>query len=159
MTRSSNPLVATIADQVVPAILPATVDSMRSTRQPLPMPDLSALPQDQSLVYATSRIDTNGVLVAGHLLDTLGWKPGDRISSTISNHLVLFRRELHAPTILSRKRSIHVPSSARHACGIRSGTTLLLAAAPFYDLLVLHPESAVHQMMVLFHRNVASYEH
>ncbi|CRK56875.1 hypothetical protein [Alloactinosynnema sp. L-07] len=53
--------------------------------------------------------------------------------------------------VVPKKRSLVIPVSARRACGIRPRDTLLLVAAPQFQVLLVHPPSVLDRMMTLYH--------
>ena len=54
------------------------------------------------------------------------------------------------PLAVSRQGRVHLPAAVRHACGIRPGDRLLLAAEPTDGVLVVHPLAALDAMVSRF---------
>jgi len=150
--------VGNIADQVVSALLPASVIRPSHALVPLPMVDLLPVVQEGSLVYAMGRADASGTVAATQVLNALGWHTGDRVDIGTIRNVVVIRRSTRGRYTVPRKRVIVIPAAARHACGIRAGVSLLLAAAPEHQTLIVHAESALDLMMTLYYEAIKSNE-
>jgi hypothetical protein len=120
---------------------------------PLPMIDLRTLFQDTSMVYAMARVDQWGTVAARSILDTLDWRPGDRLNIRAQRDLVVVHLDNRGLYSLPRKRVVVVPSAVRNSAHIHSGDTVLLAATPKHSILIIHAASAINTMMTLYHKD------
>lgn len=143
----------TIAEQIVTAVVPSGVLRASEPPGPLPMLDLRALFQDTSMVYSMARVDRWGTVAARSILDTLGWRPGNRLSIRPQRDLVIVHLDARGTYSLPRKPVVAIPFAARNSSHIHTGDTVLLAATPAHSILIIHGTSAINTMMTLYHRD------
>lgn len=121
--------------------------------EPLPLAAARlAASTDGSLRYAISRIDDYGKVPAAHLLDSLGWHPGNRLAVAVDRNVAIFRRDLTGVSAITKRRALVVPVATRRACGLKAGDSLLLAAAAQFDVIIAHPPAVLDTMMTLYHQ-------
>jgi len=149
---------ATLADQVVAALLPPRAVRASRSCVPLPVARLVVWARDGSFVSAMGRVDASGTVAATLVLDALGWRPGDRIDIRAMREVVTVRRDRRGLYAVPKRRVIVIPALARHGCGIRAGARLLLVAAPEHELLIVYTESALDRMLTLYHAAITSDE-
>ena len=119
---------------------------------PLAVPYPPASTQ-RTLQYAIGRIDESGAVPAAHILEGLGWQPGDRLTVRTEHGVVVLRRDPAGPVAVTRRRALVVPAAVRRACGIKTADSVLLAAATEGDTVVVHPPSVLDTMMTLYHQH------
>ncbi|MFL6118766.1 hypothetical protein [Actinophytocola sp.] len=103
------------------------------------------------MTYAISRVDESGVVAATHVLERLGWRTGDRLSVTTARNVIVVRRKPEGLQVVPKRRLLVIPAAVRRACGIRTGDSLLLAAAVEVDTVLIHPPAVLDKMMTLYH--------
>lgn len=143
------------ADHVISGL--AFTEHLRRDERIEPLPLAAArlaASTDGSLRYAISRIDYAGAVPAAQLLDSLGWHPGDRLAVAVERNVAIFRRDLIGVSTITRRRALVVPVATRRACGVKTGDSLLLAAASEFGVVVLHPPAVLDKMMTLYHQGV-----
>lgn len=143
------------ADRILAGLVPPHELPSADHGEPLPLaamliPTLS----DGSLTYAVSRVDESGVVAATHVLERLGWRTGDRLAVTTVRNVIVMRRNRDGVQAVPKRRLLVIPAAARRACGIRTGDSLLLAAAVEVDTILIHPPAVLDQMMTLYHHKV-----
>ncbi|MGV9295779.1 hypothetical protein [Amycolatopsis sp. NPDC003676] len=99
------------------------------------------------MAYALGHIDRSGRISARTLLTNLGWSVGDHLDITALPDTLVLTRTPHGTHPVRSNQFVLLPHSARQAIGIRPGDTMLLAAAPAYDLLLAHAQSALAVMV------------
>lgn len=141
------------ADHVISGL--AFTEHLRRNERIEPLPLAAArlaASTDGSLRYAIGRIDYAGAVPAAHLLDSLGWCPGDRLAVAVERSVAIFRRDLTGVVTVTRRRALVVPVATRRACGLKTGDSLLLAAASEFGVVVVHPPAVLDRMMTLYHQ-------
>jgi bifunctional DNA-binding transcriptional regulator/antitoxin component of YhaV-PrlF toxin-antitoxin module len=106
------------------------------------------------LTYALSRIDESGAVAATHVLERLGWRTGDRLAVTTARNIVVVRRKRDGLQAVPKRPLLVIPAAARRTCGIRTGDSLLLAAAIEVDTVLIHPPAVLDKMMTLYYHQV-----
>jgi AbrB family looped-hinge helix DNA binding protein len=97
-------------------------------------------------VYGMSRIDASGRLTSQAVSHVLDWQPGDRLTLTAGDGLVVARRDPHGMVTVPVRLAVVIPAALRHRCGLRPGDRVLLAAVPDHDTLAayaLTPRSCI----------------
>ena len=143
------------ADRILAGLVPPSVLPSGDHSEPLPLaavllPTLS----DCSLTYAISRVDESGVVAATYVLERLGWRTGDRLAVTTARNVIVVRRKRDGLQAVPKRRLLVIPAAVRRTCGIRTGDSLLLAAAVEVDTVLIHPPAVLDQMMTLYHHEV-----
>ena len=141
------------ADHVISGLAFTEHQRRNEPIEPLPLAAARlAASTDGSLRYAISRIDYAGAVPAAHLLDSLGWHPGDHLAVAVERNVAIFRRDLTGDVTVTRRRALVVPVATRRACGLKTGDSLLLAAATEFGVVVVHPPAVLDRMMTLYHQ-------
>ena len=143
------------ADRILAGLVPPTELSPGDHGESLPLAAM-LLPtmSDRSLTYALSRVDESGVVAATHVLERLGWRTGDRLAVTTARNIVVVRRKRDGIVAVPKRPLLVIPDAARRTCGIRTGDSLLLAAAIEVDTVLIHPPAVLDKMMTLYHHEV-----
>jgi hypothetical protein len=128
----------------------------RPGRQPsqptrgLPLPRLTLPGPTSSAYYVITTMDGRGRLAVRSPLRILQWQPGLPIAvSVLHGAVVLIHRD--GPQTITRQGHLRLPVSIRHACRLKAGDRLLLAANPKRSLLVAYPMAALDSMILAYH--------
>jgi bifunctional DNA-binding transcriptional regulator/antitoxin component of YhaV-PrlF toxin-antitoxin module len=150
MTGPSVPPEA--ADRIIAALaLPRTVSPGTQRARPLPLAALPALPRDGSVLYCIAKVDVSGRVTNREIAAALGWKAGDPLEVTASARAIIIRASDHGMASVPHKPGLIIPAAARHRCGIQTGDSVLLAAAPGYGLVLVHTMTALDGMLASYH--------
>jgi bifunctional DNA-binding transcriptional regulator/antitoxin component of YhaV-PrlF toxin-antitoxin module len=136
---------------LVPSLaLPPRSDLPRSTsthrRRPLPLARLVAA-RVRSTVYGLTAVDARGRVADQTVVRALGWQPGDRLTIQVTTDVITVVADPGGPLAVSGQGRVHLPAAARHACAIRAGDRVLLAAEPADGVLVVHPLASLDAML------------
>jgi bifunctional DNA-binding transcriptional regulator/antitoxin component of YhaV-PrlF toxin-antitoxin module len=101
----------------------------------------------RSTVYGLTAIDARGRVADRVVTAALGWQPGNRLTLRVTGQLIVVTAADDGILAVSRQGRVHLPAAARHACGIRPGDRVLLAAEPAESVLVVHPLAALDAMV------------
>jgi hypothetical protein len=151
-----------VADRTITPLIPprlsgSSTDRMRAASGGrLPLAELPALPRSGSLRYGMGRVDSGGRVSNGLIVAVLGWGAGDRLHLALVGGSVVMHRDPTGAFRLGRKPYVVVPASVRHRSGLGAGAQVLLVADPNYDLLVVHPESALDSMISDYHAGLST---
>jgi len=125
---------------------------------PLGLPPLRDLDPGDGPRLSMAVMDGGGRLQDRGAVAVLGWSPGDRLLITLVGTSVVIRRRADGVFVMPRKPYVTLPAPVRRGCGVLAGSRLLLVADPVHDVLVVHPESAVQNMLRIFHTSLATAE-
>jgi hypothetical protein len=103
-------------------------------------------------------VDCNGRVADTTVMNALGWVPGTRLDIRESAGLVLVVASRQGVFSLTGKGYLRLPATVRHWCGLVPGDRVLLAADPSQGRLVVHPPTALDDMISQFHANVPGGE-
>jgi hypothetical protein len=145
------------ADRIVAALtLPARKRDLDGV-VPLPVADLGPLVDSGSVAFSLVRVGGNGTVAAQVALNQVGWAAGLPIRFTVSSGLIVVEpREKPVTASVSPRMSLTLPARLRARCRIRPGDQVLLASLCDYDLLVVYPQHALHEMVTAFHAELAN---
>lgn len=142
----------TTAQGVVAALaLPASRPASPQPLCPLPMPSLHRLSHDTSMLYDIARVDPSGRVASGAIVEALGWHPGDKLETILSQGAIVIRTTPDGLFSVPHRHRIIIPARAQRRCAIRPGDHVLLAAAPAYGIVLVYPLSAVNDMIAHYH--------
>lgn len=136
-----------VASLVLPAAHPASSQPVGS----LPLPDLSRLPRDASMLYDIGHVDGSGRVASNGIIKALRWQPGSRLDVILTPRIIVIRAAPGGPFFVPRRPRIIIPSHARRSHGIKLGDHVLIAAAPDYDLVIVYPLLALDEMISRYH--------
>jgi bifunctional DNA-binding transcriptional regulator/antitoxin component of YhaV-PrlF toxin-antitoxin module len=127
----------------------------------LPLTRLHRLPRETSMLYGIGRVDSSGRVANREITETLHWRPGDRLDVVLASSAIIIRASPDGPLRVPRRPCIVIPRSARTLHRIEAGDHVLLAAAPAYDVVIVHTLSALDDMIASYHSTSApeSREH
>ncbi len=136
-----------VASLALPAARPASLQPAG----PPPLPDLSRLPHDASMLYDIGHVDGSGRVASNDIINALRWQPGSRLDVILTPHTIVIRAAPGGPFFVPRRPRIIIPSHARRPHGIKLGDHVLIAAAPDYDLVIVYPLLALDEMISHYH--------
>jgi len=112
----------------------------------------------RSTVYGLATIDCNGRVAETTVINALGWVPGTRLDIRESAGLVLVAASPQGVFSTTGQGHLRLPATVRHWCGLVAGDRVLLAAEPAQARLVVHPPTALDDMISQFHATVLGGE-
>ena len=136
-----------VASLVLPAPRPASSQPV----SPLPLTGLHRLPRDASMLYDIGRVDRSGRVASNDIITALGWEPGTRLDVILAPRAIVIRAAPGGRLAVPRRPCIIIPSHARRPHGIKPGDHVLIAAAPEHGLVLVHPLSALDDMISRYH--------
>jgi bifunctional DNA-binding transcriptional regulator/antitoxin component of YhaV-PrlF toxin-antitoxin module len=140
------------AQEVVAALaLPRSLAKSPEPALPLPMPDLHRLQRDGSMLYGMGRVDASGRVANHNIVEALGWQHGDKLEVAIVSRAIVVRVSPDGPFSVPKKLCIVLPAPVRRHCNIETGDHVLLAAAPEFDVLIVHTLAALDDMLAEYH--------
>jgi bifunctional DNA-binding transcriptional regulator/antitoxin component of YhaV-PrlF toxin-antitoxin module len=140
------------AQEVVAALaLPRSLAKSSEPASPLPMPDLHQLQRDGSMLYGMGRVDASGRITNHNIVEALGWQHGEKLEVAIVSHAIVIRPSPDGLFSVPKKLCIVIPAPVRRHCNIATGDHVLLAAAPEFDVLIVHTLSALDDMLAEYH--------
>lgn len=135
--------------------LPATGAAAEPARA-LPMTRLQRLPRETSMLYGIGRVDSSGRVANREITGALHWRPGDRLELVLMPSAIVIRACPDGPLRVPHRPSIVIPRPARTLHRIQAGDHVLLAAAPAYDVVIVHTLSALDDMLAGYHSTDAT---
>ncbi|WP_143168724.1 hypothetical protein [Amycolatopsis australiensis] len=143
---------------VAPVIPGATteglLDRLVSPAVALPLPALLPDRTRSGLEYAIARVSPSGRVCVWPLLDRLGWRDDVRLAATVVGTSLLMRRDPGGVFMLGKRRMVVLPIMLRRRCGISAGDDAFMVADPARGVLVVHPASALDQMVTGYHASL-----
>ena len=134
---------------IAPVALPST--SARPTgpvhqRRVLP---LAVVPTRRShtFVYGMAAIDIRGRIADRHILRTLGWAPGTRLTIRETNGSLEIHTNRQGAFRITAQGHLRVPATLRHRCDLQPGDRALLVADPDHHRLVVCPPIALDTLL------------
>lgn len=107
--------------------------------------------RDTSMLYDMGRIDASGRVACTAILNELGWTPGRKFEALLAERAIVLRAAPQGRLSVPPKPSIIVPARARGPHRIKVGDQVLIAAAPEYGLVIVHPLTALDEMISSYH--------
>lgn len=141
MQRTSQRITPFLA---LPSVVPTPLS------EPPPLPALSRLPRDTSMLYGIGSVDASGRIASREILSALRWMPGDTVDLILDEAIIL-RASPNGQSQVPKKPAIVIPAAARRRYQIRTGSHVLLAAAPEFKAVIAYPLSALDDMIVSYH--------
>ncbi|MPZ79065.1 MAG: hypothetical protein GEV28_01135 [Actinophytocola sp.] len=108
------------------------------------------------MVYAISRVDESGVVVAAHVLDRLDWRTGDRLAVTTARNIVMIHLKRDGLQVVPKRRLLVIPAATRRTCGIQTGDSFMLATAADLDTVLIHPPAVLDWTMTPYRNEIPS---
>ncbi|MGO1053023.1 hypothetical protein [Crossiella sp. CA198] len=140
--------VTSVADRIVASLVPR-VPELQSVST-IPLPELSALPGDTSMLYGMGTVDASGRVAERAVVQSLSWKQGDRLQLHVVENIVVLRAAPLGQTAIVSGPYVAIPAAVRVRLGIRAGDRVLLAAAPSYQVLLVLTSAVLDVVLVSF---------
>jgi hypothetical protein len=99
------------------------------------------------MLYGIGRVDSSGRAANREIIEALHWQPGDRLETVLMPRAIVIRACPDGPLRVPQRPAIVIPRPARTLHRIEAGDHVLLAAAPAYDLVIVHTLSALDDML------------
>jgi bifunctional DNA-binding transcriptional regulator/antitoxin component of YhaV-PrlF toxin-antitoxin module len=122
----------------------------------LPLTRLHRLPRETSMLHGIGRVDSSGRVADREIIEALHWRPGDRLEIVLMPSAIVIRACPDGPPPVPQRPSIVIPRPARTLHRIEAGDHVLLAAAPAYDVVIVHTLSALDDMLASYHSTSAT---
>jgi bifunctional DNA-binding transcriptional regulator/antitoxin component of YhaV-PrlF toxin-antitoxin module len=122
----------------------------------LPLTRLQRLPRETSMLYGIGRVDSSGRVANREIIEALHWRHGDRLEIVLMSSAIVIRACPDGPLRVPQRPSIVIPRTARTLHRIEAGDHVLLAAAPAYDVVIVHTLSALDDMLASYHSTSAT---
>lgn len=111
--------------------------------------------ESDALVLDMARFDMSGRLSARVLLQTLGWRAGQRVEIDVIDGAMVITSAEAGRHVVDARGQLALPTTARRLCGIVPRHAVVLTAYPPLDLLVIHRASMVAWLLCEFHARSA----
>jgi hypothetical protein len=144
------------AQEIIKALaLPASGAAPGPARA-LPLTRLQRLPREASMLYGIGRVDSSGRVANREIIEALHWLPGNRLEVVLMSSAIVIRACPDGLMRVPQRPCIVIPRPARTLHRIETGDQVLLAAAPAYDVVIVHTLSALDDMLASYHPTSAS---
>ncbi len=144
------------AQEIIKALALPAPGAAPGPARPLPLTRLQRLPRETSMLYGIGRVDSSGRVANREITEALHWRPGDRLEIVLMPSAIVIRACPDGPLRVPQRPSIVIPRPARTLHRIEAGDHVLLAAAPAYDLVMVHTLSALDDMLASYHSTHAT---
>jgi hypothetical protein len=139
------------AQEIIKALALPALGAAPGPVRALPLTRLQRLPRETSMLYGIGRVDVSGRVVNREIIQALHWQPGDRLETVLTPAAIVIRACLDGLLRVPRRPCIVIPRPARTLHRIEAGDHVLLAAAPEYEVVIVHPLSVLDDMLAAYH--------
>jgi hypothetical protein len=139
------------AQEIVQALALPAPGAAPEPALPMPITRLQRLPRETSMLYGIGRVDSSGRVANREITEALHWRPGDRLDMVLMPSAIVVRACPDGLLRVPHRPAIVIPRPARTLHRIEAGDHVLLAAAPAYDLVIVHTLSALDDMLASYH--------
>ena len=108
------------------------------------------------MLYGIGRVDSSGRVANREIVEALHWQPGDRLEIVLMPSAIVIRACPDGLLRVPQRPAIVIPRPGRTLHRIEAGDHVLLAAAPAYDLVIVHTLSALDDMLASYHSTTAT---
>ena len=110
------------------------------------------------MMYRIAHVDPSGRITHRQITEALRWRPGDRLTMTLTPSAVVLRPAPDGLLRVPPRPCIAIPVTVRRLLSIAPGDELLLAAAPEYRIVIAHTMQVMEDMLVSFYAQIAADE-
>jgi hypothetical protein len=104
----------------------------------LPVTPLVVHPPETDTHYVVTAVDARGRLADASPVRQLAWAPGTAIAlHVVRGQVVVVSRGASGGHAITRQGHLRLPAAVRHACRVRVGARVLIAAHPETGMLVV----------------------
>jgi bifunctional DNA-binding transcriptional regulator/antitoxin component of YhaV-PrlF toxin-antitoxin module len=103
------------------------------------------------MLYDIGRLDASGRVASSDIIGALGWRPGSRLDVVVTSLAIVIRAAPDGRYSVPQRPCIIIPVSARRPHAIKPRDHVLIAAAPDYGLVIVHPLAALDAMLSSYH--------
>ena len=138
---------------IAPVIPSLTRPAVRAGGRPgqgrrLPLATVAEVPTlANDVLDGAGRIDASGRVGDRTFTSALGWRPGDRLTFTAADGVVIARRDLAGLVTMPAKPYVVIPSALRRRCGLLPGNRVLLAMFPDQDAMAVYSFAVVDEAL------------
>jgi len=144
------------AQEIIKALALPAPGAAPGPARALPLTRLQRLPRETSMLYGIGRVDVSGRVVNREITEALHWQPGDRLETVLTSTAIVIRACPDGPLRMPRRPCIVIPRPARTLHRIEAGDHVLLAAAPEYQVVIVHSLSVLDDMLAAYHSTSAT---
>ncbi|WP_426503083.1 hypothetical protein ACPPVO_36425 [Dactylosporangium sp. McL0621] len=136
------------AEQMIAALIPASLRRARPPRPPLPqLPTPRTGPDLAEAHLDVGRLDPSGRISARALLHLLGWPPGHRVTFDITASVITATSDPAGRHTIGATGLLATSAPIRQLCNLAVGDLVVLLADPAHDLLLVHPARTVVRLL------------
>jgi hypothetical protein len=139
------------AQEIIKALALPAPGAAPGPARALPLARLQRLPGETSMLYGIGRVDTSGRVTNREIIQALRWRPGDTLEMVLLPSAIVVRACPDGLLRVPRRPCIVIPGPARKLHRIEPGDHVLIAAAPAYDVVIVHTMSALDDMLTSYH--------
>jgi hypothetical protein len=144
------------AQEIIKALALPPPGAASGPARALPLARLQRLPRETSMLYGIGRIDSSGRVANREIIEALCWQPGGRLETVLMPSAIVIRACPDGTLRVPQRPCIVIPRPARTLHRIEAGDHVLLAAAPAYDVVIVHTLSALDDMLASYHSTHAT---
>ncbi|HEV3294226.1 MAG TPA: hypothetical protein VG123_35025 [Streptosporangiaceae bacterium] len=142
---SSQPIAPVIPSLTRPA---ARAGGRTGQARRLPLATAAEVPAlADDVAYGVGRMDASGRVGDRAFTSALGWRPGDRLTLTAADGVVIARRDPAGLVVMPAKPYVVIPSALRSRCGLLPGDRVLLAMFPGQDAMAAYSFAVVDEAL------------
>jgi hypothetical protein len=142
--------------EIIEALALSAPGAASGPARALPLTRLQRLPRETSMLYGIGRVDSSGRAANRDIIKALHWQTGDGLETVLTPSAIVIRRCPDGPLRVPQRPCIVIPRPARILHRIEAGDHVLLAAAPAYDVVIVHTLSALDDMLASYHSTHAT---
>ncbi len=109
------------------------------------------LNNNTTLHFALSLVVHRGRLASRQTFGHLRWPPGTTLAYALGRNYLLLQPKPDGELTLGERGRLLLPADLLHYCGINTNRQVLLIAASDHDMLVVHPQQNIAEMVRGFH--------
>jgi len=150
--------VPTDAEQVISALVPASLSRATPAAVLLPLLPVQRIPTDAeaSPLLKLARLDGSGRLSARAAVRQLGWPAGHRLAIDVADGVLVVAATACGAHVVGSRGDLALPAALRALCRIDVTTTVLVVTYPLHGVVVIHPAASVSRLVHQVHIRMAA---